>query len=33
MKRKLKPDPSHRYPPITLSLGKLKKILKFFGEG
>ena len=33
MKRKLKPDPSHRYPPITLSLGKLKKILRFFGEG
>lgn len=33
MKRKLSPDPSHRYPPITLSLGKLKRILKFFGEG
>ncbi len=33
MKRKLKPDPSHRYPPISLSLGKLKRILKFFGEG
>lgn len=33
MKRRLRPDPSHRYPPIKLSLGKLKKILRFFGEG
>lgn len=33
MKRRLKPDPLHRYPPITMSLGKLKRILKFFGEG
>lgn len=33
MKRRLKPDPSHRYPPITLKLSKLKKILRFFGEG
>lgn len=33
MKRRLKPDPSHRYPPIKLSLSKLKRILKFFGEG
>lgn len=33
MKRKLSPDPKHRYPPITLSLKKLKRILKWFGEG
>jgi len=33
MKRKLKPDPAHRYPPVTLSLKKLKRILRFFGEG
>jgi len=33
MRRRLKPDPSHRYPPIKLGLGKLKRILKFFGEG
>lgn len=33
MKRRLRPDPSHRYPPIKLKLSKLKRILKFFGEG
>lgn len=33
MKRGIKPDPSHRYPPVTLKLSRLKKILRFFGEG
>ncbi|MDX1679400.1 MAG: aldehyde dehydrogenase [Akkermansiaceae bacterium] len=33
MKRKLSPDPKFRYPPIKVGLGKLKKILRFFGEG